>query len=481
MPAQNSFCYNLRVGQGGYNFDLRDLPSVSSLLDDKALGKLAAELGLTGADIKRSAEAVLNIFRGDRVEDGEPLSEAALRELVVDAIAGSLRHMALRKLQPVINATGIIVHTNLGRAPLGKRLLDAVRPALAGYSNLEYELEAGKRGKRGGEIERLLCALSGAEGALLVNNNAGAVFLILHTLCAGREVVISRGELIQIGGGFRIPEILAESGAILREVGTTNQTFLADYERALNENTAAIMKAHQSNFEMVGFVASAGASELIPLVRANDVLLIEDIGAATLLPEAEANKLNLPHPAPSLRAGADLVCFSADKVLGLTQGGIILGRRELTERLRASPLYRVLRPDKSLLSVIEAGLSYLTAGDAEAIPVNALLKAELPELKNRAFSLARKLRKKGMEAEVVESEGEVGGGVAGRKLASYAVAVNIEGTSPGELAQALRQNRPAVLAIVREDRLLLDFRAVLPEQDDALVAAVLAATQAQKA
>lgn len=466
------------MGSGGYNFNLRDLPSVSSLLDGKALGKLAAELGLTSADIKRSAEAVLNIFRSDRVEDGEPLSEAALREIVVDAIAGSLRHMAMRKLQPVINATGIIVHTNLGRSPLGERLLDAVRPVLAGYSNLEYELETGKRGKRGKEIERLLCELSGAEGALLVNNNAGAVFLILHALCAGREVVISRGELVQIGGGFRIPDIIAESGAILREVGTTNQTHIADYERALNENTAAVMKAHLSNFEMIGFVAETTVEEIAPLTSANQILLIADIGAATLMAETEANKLDLPHPAPALRAGADLVCFSADKVLGLTQGGIILGRRELTERLRKSPLYRVLRPDKSLLSVIEAGLSLLAAGDAGAIPVNALLRTEPEELKNRAFVLARKLRKAGLSVEVIETEAEVGGGVAGRRVASYAAAISAEGFSPEDIARALRQNRPAVLAIVREDRLLLDLRAVLPEQDGALLKAVLAAARA---
>lgn len=457
------------------NFNLRDLPSVSSLLDGKALGKLAAELGLTSADIKRSAEAVLNIFRGDRTEDGEPLSEPALRELVIDAIAGSLRHMAMRKLQPVINATGIIVHTNLGRSPLGERLLDAVRPALTGYSNLEYELETGKRGKRGKEIERLLCELSGAEGALLVNNNAGAVFLILHALCAGREVVISRGELVQIGGGFRIPDIIAESGAILREVGTTNQTHPADYERELNENTAAVMKAHLSNFEMTGFVAETTVEELALLTSANQILLIADIGAATLMPETEAHKLNLPHPAPALRAGADLVCFSADKVLGLTQGGIILGRRELTESLRKSPLYRVLRPDKSLLSVIEAGLSLLAAGDADAIPVNALLRTELDDLKNRAFLLARKLRKAELSVEVVETEAEVGGGVAGRRVESFAVAISAEGFSPEDAARALRQNRPAVLAIVREDRLLLDLRAVLPEQDGALLKAVLAA------
>ena len=473
-----SLCYNFRVGSGGYNFNLRDLPSVSSLLDDKELSALASGIGLTGADVKRSAEAVLNIFRGDRVEDGEPLSENALRELIVDAIAGSLRHMAMRKLQPVINATGIIVHTNLGRSPLGEGLLDAVRPVLAGYSNLEYELETGKRGKRGKEIERLLCELSGAEGALLVNNNAGAVFLILHTLCAGREVVISRGELVQIGGGFRIPDIITESGAILREVGTTNQTHVADYERALNENTAAVMKAHRSNFEMVGFVAETTVEELALLTSANEILLIEDIGAATLMPETEANKLNLPHPSPALRSGADIVCFSADKVLGLTQGGIILGRRELTERLRKSPLYRVLRPDKSLLSVIEAGLSLLAAGDIDAIPVNDLLRTKLDDLKSRAFVLARKLRKAGLSVEVVETEAEIGGGVAGRRVASYAVAVSAEGFSPEDVACALRQNRPAVLAIVREDRLLLDFRAVLPEQDDTLLKAVLAAARA---
>jgi len=458
----------------GMSFELRDLPSVSSLLADERLAALADELGLSAADVKHGAEVVLNAFRSQRIADGEPLPEARLREAVVEGVAGSLRRLALRRFQPVINATGIIVHTNLGRAPLGTKVLDAVRAGLEGYSNLEYELEPGRRGKRGREVERLLCVLSGAEAALLVNNNAAAVFLILRTLCAGREVVISRSELVQIGGGFRIPEILAESGAVLREVGTSNITTTHDYASAVGANTAAILKVHRSNFTLSGFTAECTIAELAPLARERGVLLLEDMGAATLLPESEANKLGLPHPAPSLRAGADLLCFSADKVLGLAQGGIILGQRQLAERLRRSPLYRVLRPDKSLLSVIEAGLALLVAGDYEAIPVNALLRTDLTALKNRAFVLARKLRKDRIEAQVVESEGEIGGGIAGRKLPSYALAISGE-ASPDEMAARLRTGSPVVLAIVREGRLLVDLRSVLPQQDDALLRALVVA------
>jgi len=463
--------------EGGYSFNRRDLPSVSSLLADERLTALAEELGLSAADIKRSAEAVLNCFRGGHGGEGDALTKDELRALAVEAIAGSLRSQSLRRVRRVLNATGIIVHTNLGRAPLGGRLLDAARPLLTGYSNLEYELETGRRGQRGSELARILCGLSGAEGALLVNNNAGAVFLILRTLCTGREVVISRGELVQIGGGFRIPDVMAESGAVLREVGTTNHTSLSDYAQAVNENTAAILKVHRSNFTLSGFTAEAMVPELAPLARERGVLLLEDMGAATLLPEPQANTLNLHHPAPSLRAGADIVSFSADKILGLTQGGIILGRAELIQRLRQAPLYRALRPDKWLLTVIELGLRLLLAGEADAIPFNAMFASPPEELRNRAFKLARKLAKDGLPCEVRESAGEVGGGYANRPVPSYALAFGGESVPVEQLAEELRRGRPPVIAVVREDTLLLNVLTVPPEDEAGLVAALMAAAK----
>jgi L-seryl-tRNA(Ser) seleniumtransferase len=456
----------------GVNFKLRDLPSVSSVLADGRLTALAAEHGLTAADLKRCAEDVLAALRDKRSEAGAPMDKDVLRAHVADAIADALHLASLRKLQPVINATGILVHTNLGRAPLGERLLDAVRPALLGYTNLEYELADGKRGKRGMEIERMLCALSGAEAALLVNNNAGAVFLILRALCAGREVVISRGELVQIGGGFRIPDIMAESGALMREVGTSNITTAQDYADALSDNTAAFLKVHRSNFGLTGFTADASLDELAPIAHEHGALLIDDMGAAALLPENEANTLGLPHPAPSLRAGADVVCFSADKILGLAQGGIILGKRAPLMKLRKSPLYRALRPDKSMLALIEAGLSLIAAGEFSAIPVNAVLMQGADALKTKAFVLAKKLRKAGADAEVVESQGEIGGGIAGRKLKSYAVVMGIGKTPPDALAEKLRHSRPPIIAVVREGKLMLDVLALMPGDDERITGVI---------
>jgi L-seryl-tRNA(Ser) seleniumtransferase len=455
----------------GVNFKLRDLPSVSSLLADERLSSLAKARGLTAADLKRCAEDALEAMRIDRTDGGVMLTKDELRANVVAAVYQCLHRSSLHKLQAVINATGILVHTNLGRAPLGERLLDAVRPALLGYTNLEYELADGKRGKRGMEIERMLCALSGAEAALLVNNNAGAVFLILRTLCAGREVVISRGELVQIGGGFRIPDIMAESGALLREVGTTNITAAQDYASAVGENTAAILKVHRSNFGLTGFTADASLDELAPIAHEHGALLIEDLGAAALLPENESNTLSLPHPALSLRAGADVVCFSADKILGLAQGGVILGKRAPLLKLRKSPLYRALRPDKSMLALIEAGLSLIAAGDYSAIPVNAVLMQGADELKTKAFVLAKKLRKAGADAEVVESQGEIGGGIAGRKLKSYAVVVTGK-TPPDALAEKLRHSRPPIIAVVRDGKLMLDVLALMPGDDERITTVV---------
>lgn len=454
------------------NFKLRDLPSVSSLLADERLTSLAAAHGLTAADLKRCAEDALSALRSERSDDGAPMDKDGLRAHVNDAIADALHLASLRKLQPVINATGILVHTNLGRAPLGEKLLDAVRPALLGYTNLEYELADGKRGKRGTEIERMLCALSGAEAALLVNNNAGAVFLILRALCASREVVISRGELVQIGGGFRIPDIMAESGAVMREVGTSNITTAQDYADAMSPDTAAILKVHRSNFGLTGFTADASLEELAPIAQEHNVILLNDMGAAALLPENDANTLGLPHPAPSLRAGADVVCFSADKILGLAQGGIILGKSAPLAKLRKSPLYRALRPDKSMLAVIEAGLSLIAAGDYSAIPVNAVLMQGADALKTKAFVLAKKLRKAGADAEVVVSQGEIGGGIAGRKLKSYAVVVGINKTPPDALAEKLRHARPPIIAVVRDGKLMLDVLALMPGDDERITVVI---------
>ena len=357
------------------------------------------------------------------------------------------------RLRRTINATGVIVHTNLGRAPLASIALERVSAVASGYSNLEYDLGEGGRGSRQDHVAPILRRLTGAEAALVVNNNAAAVLLALAALAEGREVLVSRGELIEIGDGFRIPDVLARSGARLREVGTTNRTRAADYERGIGPETALLLRVHQSNFRVVGFTEQPRLEELVRVGRAHGLPVVDDLGSGVLV-ELEDE----PSARDALAAGADLVCFSADKLLGGPQAGIVVGRGELVERLRRHPLQRAMRADKLTLAALEATLAlYLDPERAAAeIPVLRMLAEPAEAVRARANRLAELV-----DGEVEETLGRVGGGALPlAELPSFACAVE------EELAELLRHANPPVVAVVRDGRCLLDCRTIAEAEVD---------------
>jgi L-seryl-tRNA(Ser) seleniumtransferase len=424
---------------------LRDLPSVDRLLADERLASEPHELALAAARtvLERAREEI----RAGSVPG--PLVDAVVEEL------GRARRPSLRR---VLNATGVLVHTNLGRAPLAAAALARVAEVGRGYSNLEYDLDLGERGSRQDHLAPLLRRLTGAEAALVVNNNAAAVLLALAALAEGREVVVSRGELLEIGDGFRIPEVLARSGARLVEVGTTNRTRAADYERALGHETALLLRVHQSNFRVVGFTERPSLEELSRLANAAGLPLVDDLGSGALAPVGDE-----PTPAESLRAGADLVTFSGDKLLGGPQAGVIVGRADLVERLRRHPLQRALRADKLTLAALEGTLALaLDPATREDLPVLRMLHEPVERVRARAERLASLVG-----GEVEETVARVGGGALPlAELPSAACAVE------EALAEPLRLGEPPVIGIVRDGRLLFDCRTLADDDVDEVAAAV---------
>jgi L-seryl-tRNA(Ser) seleniumtransferase len=430
---------------------LRDLPSVDELLRDERLAAEPHELAVAAA---RSA---LERARSEIEQGLEPgsLADSAAAELT------RLRSPALRR---VLNATGVLVHTNLGRAPLSAAALARVAEVGAGYSNLEYDLERGERGSRQDHLAGLLGRLTGAEAALVVNNNAAAVLLALAALAEGREVVVSRGELIEIGDGFRIPDVLARSGARLVEVGTTNRTRAEDYERAIGPETALLLRVHQSNFRVVGFSERPGLAELAQVARRHELPLVDDLGSGALAAVGDE-----PTPAESLRAGAELVCFSGDKLLGGPQAGIVVGRAPLVERLRRHPLQRALRADKLTLAALEGTLALaLDPTTREELPVLRMLHEPIESVRARAERLAGLVG-----GEVEDTVARVGGGALPlAEIPSAACAVE------EELAERLRLGDPPVVAVVRDGRTLLDCR-TLTDDEVAEVANAVAEARAR--
>jgi L-seryl-tRNA(Ser) seleniumtransferase len=428
---------------------LRDLPSVDELARDERLA------GETPALAVEAARAALARAREEITAGHDPgdLVERALSELA------AARAPALRR---TLNATGVIVHTNLGRAPLPEAALERALEIGRGYSNLEYDLQAGGRGSRQDHVARILRRLTGAEGALVVNNNAAAVLLALAALAEGREVLVSRGELIEIGDGFRIPDVLARSGARLREVGTTNRTRATDYERAVGPETAVLLRVHQSNFRVIGFTEQPSVAELAAVAARHGLPLVDDLGSGVLVHlEGE------PSARESLSAGSDLVCFSGDKLLGGPQAGIVVGRAELVERLRRHPLQRALRADKLTLAALEGTLAlYLEPERAlREVPVLRMLNEPLEAVRARAERLAAAIG-----GEVEETVARVGGGALPlAELPSCACAVE------ESLAEPLRSGEPPVVGIVRDGRLLLDCRTLSDAEADDVAAAVRAA------
>ncbi|RME82342.1 MAG: L-seryl-tRNA(Sec) selenium transferase [Caldilineae bacterium] len=447
----------------------RQLPSLDRLLGHPRLEPVIARFGRVS--VRDGGRQLLDEVRQEIAQGAAPPREEELAE----RLAARLEADLAPTLTPVINATGVIIHTNLGRAPLSQAAREAMQEVAQGYSNLEYDLKAGRRGSRYTHAERLLCALTGAEAALVVNNNAAAVTLVLRHVAAGREVIISRGELVEIGGGFRIPDILRQSGATLVEVGTTNRTRVGDYRTAITENTGALLKVHRSNFKLIGFTESVDVAQLVALAREHTPALpvLNDLGSGTLLDTRPFGLAYEPTVQESVAAGVDITTFSGDKLLGGPQAGIIVGRRELVEGLKREPLTRALRVDKITLAALQATLlAYLREKAVEEIPVWQMIAAEPQALAERAQSWADRLSRAGIDAEIRPGESAVGGGsLPGQTLPTHVLALPV--AHPEQVAAALRGQTPPVIARIEEDEVVLDPRTVLPEEEDALLRALV--------
>jgi len=449
--------------------ELRKLPSVDRLLQHPEVARAVAEYGRT-----LTTDAVRETLAEAReaILAGQPCPPM---DLLAIEVCDRLLRIVRPTLRPAINATGVIIHTNLGRAPLSDEARRAMVEAGTGYSNLEYDLEAGRRGSRYRHAETLLCRLTGAEAALVVNNNAGAVLLVLTALARGREVIISRGQLIEIGGGFRIPEVMAQSGARLVEVGTTNRTYARDFEAAIGPATALLFYAHRSNFQISGFTADVMLEELVALGRKYGLPVVNDLGSGTLLDTSAFGLAAEPTVQQSVIVGASLTTFSGDKLLGGPQGGLIVGQKALVEQLRRHPLTRALRVDKTTLAGLQATLLHYLRGEAvEKVPVWRMIAMPLETIRARAEGWAAQLQAAGIPASVRQARSTVGGGsLPGQTLPTVVLA--LEPASPDDLAARLRVQEPPVIARIEEDRLLLDPRTVLPEEDPLLLAAVCSA------
>ena len=460
----------------------RRLPAIDEVL---RLPEVANQVEREGhVAVTEAARAVLARVRQ---EIAAGVLNAATLELAISglpqAIERQLRQSLQLSLRPVINATGVILHTNLGRAPLAPAALDHLREVASAYSNLEFDIANGERGKRDVHVERFFSrvfAEAGGQGAIstvVVNNNAAAVLLALNTLAEGGEVLVSRGELVEIGGSFRIPEIMAKSGAILREVGTTNRTRIADYARAVNQNTRLLLRVHRSNFQITGFTEQPALAELVELGRKRNIPVLEDLGSGALIDLRSVGISGEPGVADSLRAGVDVVTYSGDKLLGGPQAGILSGRRELIAHIRSNPLFRALRVDKLTYAALEATLLAYLRQDHDAIPTLRMLRLPLETLEGRIRVVQQKLQAEasGISLEIVDGRSLVGGGAApAATLPTRLLAISREGLSADELAARLRAGEPPLIARVEEGRVLLDFRTVFPEQDEPLAQAITA-------
>jgi L-seryl-tRNA(Ser) seleniumtransferase len=474
----------------------RELSSVDELLHRPTVASLASSHG--PAAVTDAARAVLGRLR-EEVASGL-LDEPALRlamDGLADAIEKHLRQALGHSLRPVINATGVILHTNLGRAPLSEAALAHMAETAGRFSNLEFDIEAGARGKRDVHVDRLFRSLldestvhvataasavtpgrSPAErpnsiSTIVVNNNAAAVLLALNTLADGGEVIVSRGELVEIGGSFRIPDVMAKSGATLREVGTTNRTRVGDYEKAITERTRLLLRVHRSNFEITGFTEQASTLELVALARERSIPLMEDLGSGALVDLQNFGISGEPSVLDSLRAGVDIVSYSGDKLLGGPQAGLLSGRADLIANMRANSLFRALRVDKLTYAALEATLLAYVKRDHDAIPTLKMMRLAKEEIGKRAETLATQARSPKLNIEVTDGESVIGGGAAPSSvLPTRLLALSCDGHSADELAARLRAADPPIIARVEQGRVLLDLRTVFAEQDSMITTAL---------
>jgi L-seryl-tRNA(Ser) seleniumtransferase len=452
--------------------NLRGLASVEQLLQTQLAAELIASFGrpLTLQAIRRVLEDVRT-----RVSTSEGLTLPDRKNILTEA-ASLLEAWTYPTLLPVINASGVILHTNLGRAPLSSATLQAMEAVAHGYSNLEYDLETGKRGSRLVHPEAQLQRLTGAEAAMVVNNNAAAVLLVLAALAKHRRVVISRSQLVEIGGGFRIPDVMKQSGAKLVEVGTTNKVRLADYEEALEEPTALVLHAHRSNFKMIGFTEEPEWKDIVNLAHSRGVLCLDDLGSGALLDTARYGLAHEPTVQESLASGVDLVCFSGDKLLGGPQAGIIIGKAGLIAKIKKHPLARAVRADKLCLAALAATLlHYLKDEAGREIPIWRMMALMPDQLRQTADGWKLKLG----QGEVIAGKSTVGGGsLPDETLPTFLLALDVK--NPDRFMEQLRRQHPPIVARTEKDRILLDPRTVLPEEDGALLVCLMNALRVKK-
>ena len=447
------------------------LPSVDDLLRSQTATSLVETVGR-----KRLTDYARNVVQSLRnhlqMEDGSATKERLLAE-AESRLSQEWQRSQSSGLRRAINATGVVIHTNLGRAPLSEAARQALIDA-SGYCNVEYDIATGDRGKRGENVERMICNLTGAEDAIVVNNCAAAAYLVLTAFAVGRNVIISRGELVEIGGEFRVPDVLARSGVTLTEVGTTNRTKLADYEKAINDKTAMILKVHPSNYRIVGFTTSPDLKDLAALAHEKNILLVEDAGSGALRDLTGMGLSDEPVISESISAGADVVTFSGDKLLGGPQAGIIAGSKKCIDILRRDPLYRALRVSKLIYAALEATLeSYLRGTETGDVPVLKMLSADKPSLEQRCRLLIERLTNSNLKTEVATGRSAVGGGAAPlTQPESPLVLLSHSALSADELLSALRQSKVPIIARIVDDRVAIDLRTVAESEEEELFEAL---------
>jgi len=448
---------------------LSDLPSVDEILK--------SEKGLAWLD-KYPRRYVLQGIRegidGRRKEILEGLSAGLPDEVMMDGIEDIIRRLSAHSLIPLINATGVVIHTNLGRSVLSERALENIRRVSESYSNLEYDIAKGKRGKRYTHIKRILRDVTGAEDALIVNNNAAAVLLCLNALSKGKEVIVSRGELVEIGGSFRMPDVMASSGAILREVGTTNKTHLYDYEKAINENTSMILKIHKSNFRIVGFTEEVSIEDLVKLGGKHQIPVMYDLGSGCLIDFRQFGIHDEPSVKEIVKTGVDLTTFSGDKLLGGPQGGVIVGAKKYIERIQKNPMTRAMRIDKLTLAGFEATLMEYVDEEkvVENIPTLRMLLQKPEKIKTRANRIARRLKSEIKDADIriMQDSSRAGGGALPEMdLPTYVVAIKSDQISVNELEERLRKGDPPIITRIKGDSLIIDARTIMDKDHEVLV------------
>lgn len=470
------------IASSARNDALRRIPSISAILEDPSIR--TRTIGLRSEIATAIAQRVVDQVRAEIIAGIEPTFAMAAKQVTVK-VAEALDAMNQPRLREVINGTGVIIHTNLGRSPVSDATAQAMLDAATHYTPLEIELAEGKRGGRMAEITRLMSLISGAESTLVVNNNAAAVLLTLSALCSGREVILSRSQAVEIGGGFRVPDVMRQSGAHLVEVGTTNRTYARDYAAAIGDQTSGLLTVHWSNFRIIGFTAQPTLAELAEVAHQNEIFLIEDLGSGALADTSPYGLSHEPTVGESLAAGVDVVCFSGDKLMGGPQAGIIVGRSELIQRIAEHPLARAVRADKTALAGVAATLRHYLRDDySESIPIWRMMSISVDVLDARCRRWIEQIADE--DIELVSSLSAIGGGsLPGETMESSAIAISDEkmrarGLSLDLVARRLRNGTAALVPYVGDGRLLIDARTVLPDQDAGVVAALSAALRSNE-